>query len=89
MALIADASLSGARVVIELQALCEQRGYPKTIVSDNGMEFTNTAVLKWVQETGTDWHYIQLWKPTRNAFIESFNRRLRDECLSETLFSSR
>ena len=40
----------------ELQALCEQRGYPKTIVSDNGTELTSTAVLKWVQETGVDWH---------------------------------
>ena len=88
LALIADTSLSGARVVRELQALCEQRGYPKTIVSDNGTELTSTAVLKWVQETGIDWHYIQPGKPTQNAFIESFNGRLRDECLNETLFSS-
>jgi len=88
LALIADTSLSGSRVVRELQALCEQRGYPKTIVSDNGAELTSTAVLKWVQETGIDWHYIQPGKPTQNAFIESFNGRLRDECLNETLFSS-
>jgi len=88
LALIADTSLSGSRVVRELQALCEQRGYPKTIVSDNGTELTSTAVLKWVQETGIDWHYIQPGKPTQNAFIESFNGRLRDECLNETLFSS-
>ena len=88
LALVADTSLSGARVVRELQALCEQRGYPKTIVSDNGTELTSTAVLKWVQETGIDWHYIQPGKPTQNAFIESFNGRLRDECLNETLFSS-
>ena len=88
LALIADTSLSGARVVRELQALCEQRGYPKTIVSDNGTELTSTAVLKWVQETGIDWHYIQPGKPTQNAFIESFNGRLRDECLNETLFLS-
>ena len=88
LALIADISLSGARVVRELQTLCEQRGYPKTIVSDNGTELTSTAVLKWVQETEIDWHYIQPGKPTQNAFIESFNGRLRDECLNETLFSS-
>jgi putative transposase len=88
LALIADTSLSGSRVVRELQALCEQRGYPKTVVSDNGTELTSTAVLKWVQETGIDWHYIQPGKPTQNAFIESFNGRLRDECLNETLFSS-
>jgi putative transposase len=88
LALIADISLSGARVVRELQTLCEQRGYPKTIVSDNGTELTSTAVLKWVQETEIDWHYIQPEKPTQTAFIESFNGRLRDECLNETLFSS-
>ncbi len=88
LALIADTSLSGARVVRELQALCEQRGHPKTIVSDNGIELTSTAVLKRVQETGIDWHYIQPGKPTQNAFTESFNGRLRDECLNETLFSS-
>ena len=67
--------------------MCELRGYPTTIVSDNGAELTSTAVLKWVQETGIDWHYIQPGKPTQNAFIESFNGRLRDECLNETLLS--
>jgi len=79
LALIADISLSGARIVRELQALFEYRGYPTTIVSDNGTEFTSTAVLKWVQETGVDWHYIQSGKPTQKAFIENFNGRLRGE----------
>ena len=88
LALIADTSLSGARVVRELQTLCEQRGHPKTIVSDNGTKLTSTAVLKWVKETEIDWHYIQPGQPAQNAFIESFNGRLRDECLNETLFSS-
>ena len=46
LALIADTSLPGSRVVRELQALCEQRGYPTTVVSDNGTELTSTAVLK-------------------------------------------
>ena len=53
-----------------------------------GTEFTSMAVLRWVQETGIDWHYIAPGKPTQNAFIESFNGKLRDECLNETLFSS-
>ena len=75
-------------MVRELQALCEQRGYPKTMISDNGTERTSTAVLKWVQETEIDRHYIQPGKPTQNAFIESFNGQLRDECMNETLFSS-
>ena len=58
------------------------------IVSDNGTELTSMVVLKWVQETGIDWHYIQPGKAMRNAFIESFNGRLRDECSNEMLFSS-
>ncbi len=45
------------------------------------------AILKWVQENGVGWHYIQPGKPTQNAFIESFNGKLRDECLNETLFA--
>jgi len=69
------------------QAIAE-RGKSKTIVSDNGTEFTSMAILKWVQDNGIDWHYIQPDKPTQNAFIESFNGRLRDECLNETMFSS-
>ena len=73
LALIVDTSLSDARVVRELQALCEQRGYPNTVLSDNGTELTSTEVLKWVKETGVDWHYIQPGKPTQNAFIESLN----------------
>ena len=46
------------------------------------------AVLKWCQEFGVEWHYIAPGKPTQNAFIESFNGRLRDEFLNETMFSS-
>jgi transposase InsO family protein len=46
-----------------------------------GTEFTSTAMLAWQQATGVDWHYIQPGKPIQNAFIESFNGRLRDECL--------
>ena len=57
-------------------------------MSDNGTEFTSKAILRWVQETGIGWHYIAPGKPTQNAFIESFNGKLRDECLNETLFSS-
>ena len=46
------------------------------------------AVLRWCQETRTDWHYIAPGKPMQNAFVESFNGSFRDECLNETLFSS-
>lgn len=88
VALVPDTSISGLRVTRELDQAIAERGQPKTIVSDNGTEFTSMAILKWVQDNGIDWHYIQPGKPTQNAFIESFNGRLRDECLNETLFST-
>lgn len=88
LALVADTSLSGARVARELDAVLAQRGRPKTCVSDNGTEFTSMAILRWSQGRGVDWHYIQPGKPQQNAFAESFIGRLRDECLNETAFSS-
>ena len=59
-----------------------------TCVSDNGTEPTSIAILRWSQKTRVDWHYIAPGKPQQNAFIESFNGRLRDELLNETLFTS-
>ncbi len=89
LALVADTSLSGARVARELDAVIVRRkAKPHLIVSDNGTEFTSTAMLCWQQESGIDWHYIQPGKPIQNAFVESFNGRLRDECLNETAFRS-
>jgi putative transposase len=88
LALIADTSLSGLRVVRELDAIIALRGRPDTIVSDNGTELTSMAVLRWCQETAVEWHYIAPGKPMQNGFVESFNGRLRDELLNETLFSS-
>jgi putative transposase len=58
------------------------------IVSDNGTELTSHAVLRWVEEIGIEWHYIAPGKPVQNAFVESFNGRLRDECLNEHVFRS-
>ncbi len=88
LALVADTSLSGVRVARELDALIWRRTKPRTIVSDNGTELTSTAILRWCQERQVDWHYIAPGKPMQNGFIESFNGRLRDECLNETLFVS-
>jgi putative transposase len=88
LALVADTSLSGARVARELDAVIARRGLPKTCLSDNGTELTSMAILAWSRWHGIDWHYIQPGKPQQNAFIESFNARLRDECLNETLFST-
>jgi putative transposase len=88
LALVADTSLSGARVARELDAIAAVRGKPLFVVSDNGTELTSTAILRWSQDCGIEWHYIAPGKPTQNAFVESFNGRLRDECLNETLFTS-
>ena len=87
-ALVADTSLPGQRVVRELEIIIAQRGRPAVCVSDNGTELTGMAVLRWSQEIRIEWHYIAPGKPTQNAFIESFNGRLRDELLNETLFTS-
>jgi putative transposase len=88
LGLVADTSLSGARVARELDAIVAQRGRPASIVSDNGTELTSIAVLRWSEERGVGWHYIAPGKPTQNAFVESFNGKLRDECLNETIFTS-
>ena len=88
LGLVADTSLSGARVARELDAVILRRGRPKMCVSDNGTEFTSMAILAWANTSGVDWHYIAPGKPQQNAFAESFIGRLRDECLNETLFSS-
>lgn len=88
LCLVADTSLSGLRVGRELDAIVAERGRPATCVSDNGTELTSMAILRWSQATQVEWHYIAPGKPTQNAFIESFNGRLRDELLNETLFTS-
>ena len=88
LALVADTSLSGMRVARELDRLIIERGRPRMIVSDNGSEFTSNAILAWADQSHVEWHYIAPGKPMQNAFIESFNGRLRDELLNETLFTS-
>lgn len=88
LCLVADTSLSGLRVTRELDAIAAVRGRATACVSDNGTELTSMAVLRWCQATGVEWYYIAPGKPQQNAFIESFNGRLRDECLNETLFVS-
>ncbi len=79
---MADTSISGARVARELDALVRLYGKPSSIVSDNGTEFTSRAILKWANENGVDWHYIDPGKPQQNAFIESFNGK---RCAAPTL----
>jgi transposase InsO family protein len=86
LAAIPDTSISGRRVARELTILIDRRGKPRMIVSDNGTEFTSNAILGWQQERAIEWHYIAPGKPMQNGYIESFNGRMRDELLNESLF---
>lgn len=88
LALVPDTSISGRRVARELDRIILNRGRPGTVVSDNGRKLTSNAILGGASETGVNWHYIAPGKPMQNGFIESFNGRLRDEVLNETLFRS-
>ncbi len=88
LALVPDTSISGQRVARELNRIIAWRGKPEAILSDNGTELTSNAILAWAGERGVKWRYIQPGKPAQNAFVESFNARLRDELLNETLFRS-
>jgi len=88
LATVVDNSISGIRVARELDRIGEGRRFPNMIVSDNGTELTSNAILKWQEEAQVEWHYIQPGKPMQNGFVESFNGRLRDECLNEHLFTS-
>jgi len=84
----ADRSLSGRRVIQVLDRLIELRGLPDSILTDNGPEFTCQVMLEWEDRTKVLHRYIQPGKPSQNGFIESFNGKLRDECLNENLFLS-
>jgi putative transposase len=86
LAAIPDTSISGRRVARELAALVERRGKPGMIVSDNGTEFTSNAILVWSKDQKVEWHYIAPGKPMQNGYVESFNGRMRDELLNESLF---
>ncbi len=88
LALVVDISISGVRMAREFDHLIARRGRPRIIVSDNGSEMTSRAILAWTNETALDWHYIAPGKPQQNGFVESFNGKLRDECLNEEVFAT-
>jgi putative transposase len=85
LAAVVDTSLGGMRVVRELERLVSERTTPEVIVSDNGTELTSGAILRWASGR-LHWCYIEPGQPVQNAFVESFNSRLRDECLNEHVF---
>jgi putative transposase len=81
-------SIPAQRVVDVLEQVGAERGFPTVIVLDNGPEFTSQALDQWAQERGVRLHFIDPGKPVQNAFAESFNGRLRDECLNDSWFVS-
>ena len=87
-ALEVDTSLSGMRVAIVLERLWGQGRRPATIRIDNGPELTSQALDAWAWRRGVRLHFIEPGKPTQNAYIESFNGKLRDECLNANWFTS-
>ena len=83
-----DTSLGGLRVRRVLDRMASERGLPEAIVVDNGPEFRGRALAGWSEERGVRLEFIQPGKPVQNAYIESFNGRLRDECLNANWFTS-
>ncbi len=87
-AIAVDFGLSGAAVVRVLEQLAATSGLPTAIVVDNGPEFAGKALDLWAHQRGVQLDFITPGKPVQNAFVESFNGKFRDECLSEHWFLS-
>lgn len=81
-----DRSISGKDVSMALEKVCQSRGYPKAIICDNGPEFISRSLDEWAESRGVALQFIQPGKPVQNAFIESFNGKLRRECLDQNCF---
>jgi putative transposase len=88
VAVVPEHSMGGVHLVRVMDEICAKRGRPLIIRTDNGKEFTGTAMLTWAHRNGVDLRLIEPGKPNQNAYIESFNGRLRDECLNEHWFTS-
>ena len=88
VAVVTEHSMGGSHLTRVLDGICAQRGKPAVIRSDNGKEFTGKAMLNWSHRNGVALRLIEPGKPNQNAYIESFNGRLRDECLNDHWFTS-
>ena len=87
LTLVADGALNGHRVALALSQVLAERGVPESITVDNGSEFASKAMDAWSYQYGVHLEFIRPGKPVDNGYIESFNGRLRDECLNvETFF---
>lgn len=86
VAIVPERAISGQRVTRILDHLAATRGLPQVIRTDNGKEFCGHAMLTWAHAHTVTLRLIEPGKPNQNAYIESFNGRLRDECLNEHWF---
>ena len=86
LGLLVDTSTGGCRVARFLEEICLKRGYPKQIMSDNGPEFTSSAMDAWAYSRDVKLHFIEPGKPAQNGYVESFNGKFRDECLNDNWF---
>ena len=84
--LLADSSLTGQKVALALSLVIAKRGAPVSITVDNGTEFYSHAMEAWAYQYGVQLDFIRPSKPVENSYIESFNGRLRDECLNVQVF---
>lgn len=86
LAIVPGISLTGEKVVLCLDRVRRMRGVPKSIQVDNGSEFYSKAMDAWAYRHGVQLEFIRPGRPTDNGHIESFNGRLRDECLNVSVF---
>ncbi len=84
----AERSQTGKKVAEQLSRIVARRGSPESITSDNVSEFVGKAMEAWSHQNGVKLDFIRPGKPVENGFVESFNGRLRDECLNEHLFAN-
>lgn len=88
LSLEVDTSLSSRRVTRSLEAIVERRGLPEAIRCDNGPELTSRHFIAWCEERKVQLIHIQPGRPMQNGHVESFNGRLRDECLNANWFAT-
>lgn len=86
LAIEAGTSLPGSVVTRVLDGVAAKRGYPQTVIVDNGPEFRGREMDTWACRNGVQLHFIDPGKPIQNAFVESFNDKFRSECLNSHWF---
>lgn len=88
LASVVDTSISGLYVCRVLDQLVAANGTPQVLLVDNGPEFAGKALDEWAYRKSVRLEFIAPGKPTQNPYVESFNGKLRDECLNEHWFTS-